>query len=156
MNRQIVLISLCLLLSGSAWAEPSEVVLKTIAMESASEPMDGQIAVAGVILERSRRSGRSLEAECLKPKQFSAWNTDSKAVRWRRAWLERYYTPETRLRASQALKRAMLEQSKGRNPGYRHYHRYNINQYGVEVKPYWARGLSGNRIGNHVFYKGVK
>lgn len=143
-----VLLALCLCSVG--YAEPSEIVLKTLAMEADGDA--SQTAVAGVIISRSMASGKSLEAVCLAPKQFSCWN-DGK---WSRAWLTRYYTPKARQRAEMALKQASYEASKGRNPGYTHYHAYNVNQWEVEVKPYWARGVKGVRIGNHVFYRGIK
>jgi len=147
------LLAIFMLVSSTAYAEVKtgdlEVVYKTIAMESASEPLEWQVAVAGVILERSRGSRKSLEAVCLAPKQFSAWNTDSKAVRWRRAWLDRYYTPKARQNALKALNKAILEQSKGLNPGYTHYHN-------KDVRPYWSVGHKGVLIGKHKFYKGIK
>jgi len=138
-----------LLVGGEAVAGPSEVVLQTIALESASESMEGQVAVAGVILERARRSGKSLEAVCLARKQFSCWNDP----KWAKRWLGLYYTPKARQNSSNALKMAYQMGSK---EGFTHYHVYQVNQYGEEVRPYWARGKKGVRIDSHVFYRGIK
>ena len=50
------------------------IIASTLYFECRGEPFEGQIAVASVIYNRSQRSGRSLEAVCLKRKQFSCWN----------------------------------------------------------------------------------
>ena len=50
---------------------------KTIWAEARGEPLDGQIAVANVILNRARQGGwwgDDVVKVCRKPKQFSCWN----------------------------------------------------------------------------------
>ena len=50
---------------------------KTIWAEARGEPLDGQIAVANVILNRARQGGwwgDDVAGVCCKPKQFSCWN----------------------------------------------------------------------------------
>ena len=123
-----------------AHAEPSEIVLQTIAMESASEPIEGQIMVAKTIQNRARRGNISHESVVLKPKQYSCWNDH----KWAKAWLAMNYTPNVRQRASKAWEMALGEPSKTT-----HYHRHDI-------MPYWAVRHKGVRLGNHIFYEGIK
>lgn len=50
---------------------------KTIWAEARGEPLEGQIAVANVILNRARQGGwwgDDVVKVCRKPKQFSCWN----------------------------------------------------------------------------------
>ena len=49
----------------------------TVVMEASGEPYEGKLAVAYVICTRAKRDGRTLFDVCLKPYQFSAWNTES-------------------------------------------------------------------------------
>ena len=49
----------------------------TVAQEAGGEPYQGKLAVAYVIRNRAKRSGQSYTDVCLKPWQFSCWNTDS-------------------------------------------------------------------------------
>ena len=127
--------------TGILRAEPSEVVLRTIAMESAGESLEGQAMVARVIIERSRRSGRPLEAICKAPRQFSCWNSPKQAQRW----LLRHFDGVTRSRAIEALKMAI--NAKGGHPT--HYHT-------LDCKPYWAVGHKPFLIvGNHAFYNDI-
>lgn len=146
MKTFIKVLTVCLIASAclmqSAWAE-SEVVYQTIAMESANQSFDGQIAVAQVIINRAKRSNRSLEAVCKAPRQFSCWNDQKRA----KAWLTSYYTPKVRLGAEMALKRAINEQSQTK---ITHYHT-------KQVRPYWSKGHTPSLvIGEHVFYEGIR
>ena len=50
------------------------IVACTLWHECRGEPEEGQRAVASVIVNRARERGRSPEAECLRPWQFSCWN----------------------------------------------------------------------------------
>ena len=49
----------------------------TVAMEAEGEPLDGKLAVAWTIVNRSRKFGWSLSDTILKDKHFSAWNEGS-------------------------------------------------------------------------------
>ena len=136
-NRHLVLL-IGLLLSSNALAY-DEVVLQTIAMESADQPALGQQRVAEVIINRAKLSGESLRAVCLKPKQFSAWN-DRK---WAFSWLSRHYDTKTRDNAIHALEMARNAQNR---PLVDHYHRFDVH-------PSWAKRLKRvERVGAHVFY----
>lgn len=140
--RSLLLFLLMLCASSIGWAKTSEVVLQSIAMESAGEPMAGQVAVASTIINRARRAGKSLEWAVLRPKQYSCWNSP----KWARTWLSKHYTPKTRENALSALNSAIVNTV----PNIRHYHTVNI-------KPYWAVGHRPCLvIGHHAFYEGIK
>lgn len=117
--------------------EVSEVVLQTIAMESASEP-EGMKYVALTLINRARLRGTTPEIEALRRKQYSCWN-DRK---WASRWLTRYYNPQVRQRASKAWYMAL------ENPiGVTHYHHKSIN-------PYWTKSMDFiEQIGVHRFYR---
>jgi len=52
----------------------SEVLFLTLFGEARGEPVEGQIAVANVVLNRTRIRNMSIRDICLQPKQFSCWN----------------------------------------------------------------------------------
>ena len=119
----------------------SEIVLQTIAMESANQQAAGQVAVASVIINRARVSNRSMEAICRAPRQFSCWNDP----KWASRWISRHFDSQTRLRALTALERA-------RNAGNRHVTHYHTR----DITPYWAKGHSPVIVeGNHAFYSDI-
>ena len=136
-NRHLVLL-IGLLLSSNAWAY-DEVVLQTIAMESADQSAYGQFLVASVIVNRSRTSGKSLEQICLAKRQFSCWNSQ----KWAVSWLSRHYDTRTRDNALDALEQALIANNR---PLVDHYHRFDVH-------PSWAKRLKRvERVGAHVFY----
>jgi N-acetylmuramoyl-L-alanine amidase len=51
------------------------VAARTIFGEARGEPFEGQKAVAHVILNRAAKEGRSIAQVCLRPLQFSCWNS---------------------------------------------------------------------------------
>lgn len=51
-----------------------ETIASTLWHEARGEGADGIRAVASVIVNRSKKSGKTCAYECLKPKQFSCWN----------------------------------------------------------------------------------
>ncbi len=65
-------IILSYLLSITAVASERQIVAATILGEARGEGFKGMYAVACVIKERSVLSGRSVAAECLRPRQFDA------------------------------------------------------------------------------------
>lgn len=142
--KATMLLAIMLMLGGSAWAEePSEVVLQTIAMESASRP-EGMPYVAVTLINRARERGTTLEHEALRHKQYSCWNDAG----WAKAWLAKHYTPSVRLGALKALKMGMVEAVK--YPDMRHYHT-------VGTAPYWSKGHTPVLIlGGHKWYEGIK
>lgn len=142
--KPIILLTLMLMLGGRAWsAEQSEIVLQTIAMESAGRP-EGMPYVAVTLINRARLRGTTLEHEALRRKQYSCWNN----AKWAKGWLDKHYTPKVRLRALNALKMGMVEAVK--YPDMRHYHT-------IGTSPYWAKGHTPVLIlGGHKWYRGIK
>jgi uncharacterized protein YceK len=125
--------------------DANEMVYKTIAMESASEP-EGMKYVALTIINRARARGTSLQTEALRRKQYSCWNSQS----WAKAWLGKHYGVKTRLATSKELETAFKMASEPRFQGIRHYHTVNVH-------PNWAVGHTPVfRIGSHLFYEGIK
>lgn len=132
---------IALLVAGIAHAEPSEAVLKTIAMESSNQSLEGQAWVARVIQVRAKRANISEEAVVYAYKQFSCWNSR----KWADAWLSVHYTPKVRQNAYNAYKKAIRMTV---NPT--HYHT-------LKVKPYWSKGKRPLAvIGAHAFYDNIK
>lgn len=140
--KAIMMLAIMLMLGGSASAEPSEVVLQTIAMESAGRP-EGMPYVAITLYNRALKRGTSMEIEALRPYQYSCWND----AKWAKAWLDKHYSPKTRLGALNALKRGMVEAVN--YPGLRHYHT-------IDTRPKWAKGHTPAFIlGGHKWYRGI-
>ncbi len=54
----------------------SEALFLTIVGEARGEPVEGQIAVANVILNRAKKRRQSIKEVCLAHNQFSCWNYD--------------------------------------------------------------------------------
>lgn len=146
MRRILLLILYLLLCATMGWADTQiaigEIPVQTVAMESADQNDFGQYLVASVIVNRSVASHKSLSGVCKAPKQFSCWNSPN----WTKAWLDRHYTLKTRLRAYNALKKAIVEPY----PNITHYHTR-------QVKPYWAKGHKPVVVvGNYLFYDDIQ
>lgn len=115
-----------------------ECLARNIYHEARSEPLEGQIAVAQVTLNRVR-SSKYPSTVCkvvYAPSQFS-WTLDkTKRIRDKRAWA-----------ASLEVARAVLTQSV-RLPDFRaHYY------HTPKVRPSWAKNKQIVAvIGNHIFY----
>lgn len=112
-----------------------EVGMKAVAdtvitrVESSKYPDD----VVGVVLQRKQFSwANSLSERTI----FGLMNKQGEALR---------INPEAYRRAERVARMAL---DKGhRNRPFIHFH-------STKVKPYWAKSMSGHRIGNHIFYKG--
>ena|SRR3990167_4795943 len=124
---KLLILALALLFAcETAGASPSEVAIKTVAMEASNQSAYGQFLVASVIVNRAMERHETLEAICLAPRQFSAWN-DS---RWAAAWLPRHYKKAVRERAMLALLSAL----KNPYPKIDHY-------CTVKTNPYWTKNI---------------
>lgn len=131
----------CISSCEPAHAEPSEVVLQTIAMESGGESLEGQAWVAKTIQTRSKRGKISPQDVVLRPKQYSCWNSP----KWAKAWLARHYGLKARGGAVIAWNRALKLPYQ-----VTHYHT-------IDIKPYWAVGhIPKVVVGRHAFYDDVK
>ena len=110
-----------------------------IYFEARGEPVDGQAAIAGVVLERVE-SDRYPDTICevvFQHKQFSAFNSGIPKVTDKTAWS-----------ASETVARAVLDDPEGTVPvvGATHYH-------ADWVKPFWADHYHPvGQIGAHIFY----
>ena len=125
----------------AAMADVSEVVLETIALESANQTIFGQALVANVIRTRAQIGQTSPQSVVMRPKAFSAWNDRNRA----RKWLKRHFNHQTRQNCLLAW-----EMSKSMPYKLTHYHT-------KVVKPYWAKGHKPVIVeGNHAFYEGIK
>lgn len=133
-----------------------DVLARTMWGEARGEGADGMTAVAHVVLNRrdaQRWWGRSIEAVCLKPFQFSCWNEGDRnrgpvlAVRGSDAAFVSALDIAGRLTAMTAPARVRTDSTSGAT----HYH-----ALGLSPLPNWARQqLPCARIGRHVFYRGI-
>ena len=119
--------------------DPLTCLALVIYFEARGEPLDGQAAVAGVVLERVA-SSRYPDTICdvsFQRRQFSAFNSGVPPIRDQQAW-----------GVSQAVAQAVLDDPEGTVPilGASHYH-------ADWVSPSWANNLQFlGQIGVHLFY----
>src|SRR5688500_17809823 len=122
-------------------------LVRTVIGEAANEPLDGQTAVAAVVLNRAkagRYGGRTIRQVVLKPNAFEPWST-------RRSELLSYLEDDPAYRtASAAVDRAQ----EGVDPTRGATHFVNPetvrNRRGGSL-PKWATG-PGLAIGQHTFF----
>ena len=120
---------------------------KTVWGEARGEGEDGMLAVACVIVNRTRKTGKSLMEVCLQKWQFSCWNEGDPNLPKMQAldWDDQLY----RMAMIAVLKAIDLPKDKDPTKGSRHYHT-------PAVKPKWAEGQTpAVAIGNHYFYTGI-
>jgi spore germination cell wall hydrolase CwlJ-like protein len=123
---------------------------KTIWAEARGEPLEGQIAVANVILNRARQGGwwgDDVVKVCRKPKQFSCWNKgDPNRAKMNNLELQ----DRAFARAVSVAAGACAGDMADTTGGATHYHT-------AAIEPSWAAGHEPSaRIGNHVFYNSVR
>lgn len=125
-----------------------QVVLRTLAQEVRGEPLEGQKAVAHVILNRLKdgRWGKSLASVCLWRGQFSGWYMPR----------DPNFAYACSLRDDdQVLMKMAIAWTKARiepdfTDGATHYVNLSI------VEPAWVKGATFcGKFGAHSFYKGV-
>ncbi len=119
--------------------DPITCLALAIYFEARGEPVDGQAAVAGVVLERvaSDSYPDTICEVVFQRKQFSAFNSGIPKVTDKTAWI-----------ASETVARAVLDDPEGTVLilGATHYH-------ADSVKPFWADYYSPlGQIGAHIFY----
>ncbi len=133
----------------------TEILARTLYGEARGETVRGKEAVAAVILNRVRRSverggywwGDDIAGVCLKPWQFSCWNSDDP----NRAKVETV-SPQNRcfqtcIRIARRAAAGALADPTG---GATHYHAASAN-------PPWARGKAPSaEIGGHLFYGDIE
>jgi len=111
-----------------------------IYFESRSEPLEGQVAVAHVILNRVEKRNASVEDIVKAPYQFSWLNQGE-----RKPIIDDF---TALLKCLNAVHQCLAERLDGKDlSGADHYHT-------TEVHPYWADAYKKvTQIGNHIFYK---
>ncbi|MDR0942105.1 MAG: cell wall hydrolase [Holosporales bacterium] len=129
-----------------------EIMAKTIYGEARGEysckngGLKSLIAVGNVIMNRSKSSGDSITAVCLKPKQFSCWNKDDpnrkiieKATAKDKAYQLCFIT------AAKIISEEIGDATNGANHYYSRF---------LENPPKWAKNKKPvAEIGNHIFFK---
>ena len=122
---------------------------RTIWGEARGEPVQGQEAVAWVIVNRLRsgyRGAETLAEVCLARLQFSCWNPDDPNAA-RMADID--FTEPSFPRVFAAACRVWTGEAQDPTHGARHYHNH-------WVSPAWARGHHPTAvIGNHLFYDDI-
>ena len=119
------------------------IVADTIYMEARGEGEHGQRAVATVIYNRAKNTGKTFEAVCLQPFQFSCWNASK----------TRKITPRTRSDTKAyelclAIEKELLTGKFEPLGEWTHYYNPRL------CNPKWARdGQDKTQIGNHIFLK---
>ena len=127
-----------------------EIMAKTMFGEARGEyrkhRLNSLIAVGNVIMNRCQKSGKSIEAECLRPKQFSCWNNND--PNYNVITQVSVDDPVYRICldcASKIISHKIDDITKGSN----HYYSKSMKE-----PPYWARDSDITVvIGNHIFLK---
>lgn len=126
-----------------------DVMSRTIFGEARGEPIQGQIAVANVIVNRFRSgkwfAGKTIADTCQKPMQFSCWNegdpTRARMVSATITDLQPFYDI-----AINVLWGAINDPSLGAT----HYYADTI------AAPAWSKGkIPTTKIGHHLFFKDI-
>lgn len=119
------------------------VVADTLYLEARGEKPCGLRAVATVIYNRAQNTGKTFEAVCLQPFQFSCWNA-SKTLK---------ITPKTcsdaeAYRLCLTIEKELLTDNFEPLGEWTHYYNPRL------CSPKWARGEQNKtQIGNHIFLK---
>jgi len=115
------------------------IIASTIWHEARGEGREGMLAVASVIWNRAQRDGKSLNAVCLAPKQFSCNNsgfTLAAPTNEREADI---------LAFLEGIESQMLAGTFQPTTNATHYHTLN-------VMPNWSAGMTDKKIiGKHLF-----
>jgi N-acetylmuramoyl-L-alanine amidase len=143
-------------------ATEAQRVSGTLYAEARSEPVQGIIAVANVIRNRSRqpqRFGASISDVVTARKQFSCWTPDGGPANYKRllALMTQFAegTQITDLGARECIGIAQLmlgDYLRDNTKGAVHYHTRQM-----QPRPTWALGHAPSaQIANHLFYNDVK
>lgn len=137
---------------------PDEVLALTLWGEARGETIEGQVAVANVIMNRWKSNPskyKSIIDVCLEPKQFSCWNEDDP----NKAKMDLIATkvdsgmipPE--IKQQIYIARGVLGFNFHDNTkGSKHY--ITTSLFDSENRPRWAKHPTNDpvRIGNHIFF----
>jgi N-acetylmuramoyl-L-alanine amidase len=124
------------------------VLAKTLYGEARGEGQAGLEAVAHVILNRSKRRGKSIADICLAPKQFSCWNeSDPNKKKLEALRIETDPESPAYLRCIATAAGVLAGDIVDRSGGADHYH-------ASDISPSWARDMDlTGIIGHHKFYR---
>lgn len=139
---------------------PRDVLALTLLGEARGEPIEGKIAVACVIRNRlefgAGRYGDSLERVCLKPKQFSCWNSSDPNLRVLQAFAAAMAKGEAIVDpiyrecewVADGLLKGVIQPRVGKAT---HYYSVTLGK-----PPKWAEGAQWvARVGRHLFFQDV-
>lgn len=132
-----------------------EILARTVWGEARSEPFEGKVAVAAVVINRveaRHRRETTIAGAATEPFQFSCWNPrDPNSVILRQITLDDKYFRESYKAALTALD--------GEDPtnGATHYHTIQQPKWATTWPPNWAIGEQPSAvIGDHAFYRGIR
>lgn len=122
-----------------------DVLTRTVYGEARSESADGQAAVTWVIRNRASK-GKTIKEVCLKPKQFSCWNSNDP----NRSTLLSLDTNNPHYKSIREIVVQVLKGTRTDNThGSLHYH-------ASRIKPEWTNGKTPVvTIGSHMFYNNI-
>ncbi len=117
----------------------------TVYHEARSEPIEGQIAVAHVILNRALKRGLSVQEVVFQRKQFSCYNHGKPPIKDYHSFIA----------AMEAVERCMEERLHGKNLfGATHYMNERVVKKRYGKLPSWSDTMKKvGVIGRHTFYK---
>jgi spore germination cell wall hydrolase CwlJ-like protein len=137
---------------------PDEVLALTIWGEARGESIEGQVAVANVIMNRWKNNlakYKTVTDVCLEPRQFSCWNeSDPNKVKLDKLMgqISRGVVPPELKQQLYIARGVMGFNLTDNTKGSRHYITNKL--YDSEQRPRWAKTPITDpiRIGNHVFF----
>ena len=116
------------------------VVANTLYFEARGEPERGLRAVATVIYNRAQNKGKTFEAVCLQPFQFSCWNTSKT-----RKIVPKGHFDIKAYEKCLSIENELLKGNFKPLGTWTHYYNPRL------CSPKWARGVESVQIGSHVF-----
>jgi hypothetical protein len=138
--------------TGAAIAVPAElddadILARTLLGEAANQGEVGQRAVAAVVRNRMRQTGRGVRDVVLAPAQFEPWGS-------RREELLRIPPTDPRYIAARRIAEQALAAGEFEDPtgGATHFLNPDLQRQLGRQQPSWAPEGQGRRIGAHVFY----
>jgi len=133
----------------------SEILFLTLLGEARGEPIEGQVAVANVIMNRAKLRKQIIKVVCLSPKQFSCWNANDPNRILLLTVARRLVKGEYKIDEYKQLHwiaHGIIERQLDDNThGKDHY--ITTALFNSENRPYWARFPTTTpiTIGNHTF-----
>lgn len=132
-----------------------EIFALTVYGEARGEPIEGQVAVANVINNRSISSNKTIKAVCLAPLQFSCWNendSNSKILEeFANKMVFNQEIDDIHFKQIMYLVRGVRDNDLLDNTQNAHNY-LTKNLYASDHAPKWAKSMNPIvEIGNHVF-----